>query len=64
MRRTSSDEACSCCSTSNSLTVNWCSAFLPAGLIVVASATKMGQVLERVNTTLLIGLGLLALLAG
>jgi sugar phosphate permease len=38
--------------------------FLPAGLIVVASATRMGTVLERVNTSVLIGLGLLALLSG
>jgi len=38
--------------------------FLPAGLIVVASATRMGAVLERVNTSVLIGLGLLALLSG
>jgi MFS family permease len=38
--------------------------FLPAGLIVVASATRMGVILERVNTSLLIGLGLLALLSG
>ena len=39
-------------------------AFLPAGLIVAASATKMGGVLERVGTTRLIALGLTALLAG
>ncbi len=39
-------------------------AFLPAGLIVVSSATRMGVVLERVNTTVLILFGLLALLAG
>ncbi len=38
--------------------------FLPAGLIVVASATKMGTVLERFDTTLLIAGGLTALLAG
>jgi sugar phosphate permease len=39
-------------------------AFLPAGLIVAGSATRMGAVLERFNTTVLILFGLLALLAG
>lgn len=39
-------------------------AFLPAGLIVAVSATRMGAVLERVRTTVLIALGLSALLAG
>jgi MFS family permease len=39
-------------------------AFLPAGLIVVSSATRMGAVLERFNTTTLILFGLLALLVG
>ncbi|WP_338177284.1 MFS transporter [Jatrophihabitans sp.] len=39
-------------------------AFLPAGLIVVASAPRMGALLERVNTSVLIGLGLAALLGG
>jgi len=39
-------------------------AFLPAGLIVASSATRMGAVLERVHTSVLIGLGLTALLAG
>ena len=39
-------------------------AFLPAGLIVAVSATRMGIVLERVRTTVLIGVGLAALLAG
>jgi MFS family permease len=39
-------------------------AFLPAGLIVVASAPRMGVLLERINTTVLIGAGLTALLAG
>jgi sugar phosphate permease len=38
--------------------------FLPAGLIVVASATRMGVVLERVSTPVLILLGLGALLSG
>jgi MFS family permease len=38
--------------------------FLPAGLLVVASATRMGAVLERVDTAVLIFGGLLALLAG
>ncbi|MCU1655925.1 MAG: putative major facilitator superfamily transporter [Pseudonocardiales bacterium] len=38
--------------------------FLPAGLIVVASATRMGAVLERYNTTVLILGGLTALLVG
>ena len=38
--------------------------FLPAGLLVVASATRMGVVLERVDTAVLIFGGLLALLAG
>ena len=35
-------------------------AFLPTGLLVVASATKMEAVLDRVNTTVLIFFGLLA----
>jgi MFS family permease len=39
-------------------------AFLPAGLIVVASAPRMGAVLARVSTSVLIALGLSALLAG
>jgi MFS family permease len=39
-------------------------AFLPAGLIVISSATRMGSVLERVNTSVLILFGLLSLLAG
>jgi MFS family permease len=39
-------------------------AFLPAGLIVISSAPRMGAILERVNTTVLILFGLLALLAG
>lgn len=39
-------------------------AFLPTGLIVLASATKMDGVLERFNTTKLILAGLLALTAG
>jgi MFS family permease len=39
-------------------------AFLPAGLIVVASAPRMGMVLARVNTSVLILGGLLSLLAG
>jgi MFS family permease len=38
--------------------------FLPAGLLVMASATRMGAVLERVDTPVLIFGGLLALLAG
>jgi MFS family permease len=38
--------------------------FLPAGLLVAASATRMGVVLERVGTPLLIFGGLLSLLAG
>jgi MFS family permease len=38
--------------------------FLPAGLIVVASATKMGGLLERFDTAVLILFGLGALLAG
>jgi MFS family permease len=38
--------------------------FLPAGLIVVASATRMGVLLERVSTPVLILLGLGALLSG
>jgi MFS family permease len=38
--------------------------FLPAGLLVMASATRMGAVLERVDTAVLIFGGLLALLAG
>lgn len=39
-------------------------AFLPGGLIVAASATRMGLVLERVRTELLILGGILALLSG
>jgi MFS family permease len=39
-------------------------AFLPTGLIVVGSAPRMGYLLERVNTSVLIFFGLLALLAG
>jgi sugar phosphate permease len=39
-------------------------AFLPAGLIVVSSAPRMGLVLARVNTSVLILFGLLSLLAG
>jgi MFS family permease len=39
-------------------------AFLPTGLIVVSSATRMGAVLERFDTTVLILFGLLSLLAG
>ena len=39
-------------------------AFLPAGLIVVGSATRMGLVLERVHTSVLIAFGLTALLLG
>ncbi|MCF3960351.1 MFS transporter [Streptomyces fuscigenes] len=35
-------------------------AFLPTGVLVVASATKMEAVLDRVNTTVLIFFGLLA----
>jgi MFS family permease len=38
--------------------------FLPAGLIVVASVSRMGTVLERVNTSTLILGGLVAFLAG
>jgi MFS family permease len=38
--------------------------FLPAGLIVVASATRMGSLLERIDTTVLIALGLAALMGG
>jgi MFS family permease len=38
--------------------------FLPAGLIVVASATRMGELLERVDTLVLILGGLLAFVAG
>jgi MFS family permease len=38
--------------------------FLPAGLIVVASATRMGALLERFDTAVLILFGLGALLAG
>ena len=38
--------------------------FLPAGLIVAASATRMGLVLERVHTSVLILLGLTSMLAG
>lgn len=36
--------------------------FLPAGLIVAASATKMDRVLDRVSTTVLIVIGLVAFL--
>src|SRR5207237_10035269 len=39
-------------------------AFLPAGLIVAVSATRMGAVLERLSTVRLIAIGLTALLAG
>ncbi len=39
-------------------------AFLPTGLIVVASASRMGVVLERVHTSRLILVGLAAFLAG
>lgn len=39
-------------------------AFLPTGLIVLASATKMDAVLERFNTTKVILTGLIALTAG
>jgi Na+/melibiose symporter-like transporter len=39
-------------------------AFLPAGLIVISSAARMGALLERVNTSVLILFGLLSLLAG
>ncbi|GAA4404642.1 MFS transporter [Tsukamurella soli] len=38
-------------------------AFLPAGLLVVASATKIDRLLERVDTRLLVALGLAAFLA-
>ena len=38
-------------------------AFLPTGLIVVGSAAKIDQVLDRFRTTLLIGIGLLAFAA-
>jgi hypothetical protein len=38
--------------------------FLPAGLIVVVSATRMDGVLARFNTTVLIAVGLSALLGG
>lgn len=38
--------------------------FLPAGLLVVASATRMDSVLERVDTAKLILFGLLAFVAG
>ena len=39
-------------------------AFLPTGLIVIASATKMDAILERYNTTVLILIGLASLTAG
>ena len=39
-------------------------AFLPAGLIVVASATRMDRVLDRVSTPALITAGLLSFLGG
>ncbi|MGX7681399.1 MFS transporter [Jatrophihabitans sp. DSM 45814] len=39
-------------------------AFLPTGAIVVASAPRMGAILERVHTTKLILFGLLSLLGG
>ena len=39
-------------------------AFLPAGLIVVASATRMDRVLDRVSTPVLITAGLLSFLGG
>jgi MFS family permease len=39
-------------------------AFLPTGLLVVASATRMESVLDRFDTTVLIFFGLLALIAG
>jgi sugar phosphate permease len=38
--------------------------FLPAGLIVMASAPRMGALLERVDTVVLIFVGLLAFVAG
>src|SRR6185437_2100079 len=38
--------------------------FLPAGLIVVASAPRVGLLLERVNTSVLILFGLAAFVAG
>jgi MFS family permease len=38
--------------------------FLPAGLIVVASAPRMGTVLSRFKTTSMIGVGLAAFLGG
>ncbi|MFT4263976.1 MAG: MFS transporter [Nocardioides sp.] len=38
-------------------------AFLPTGLIVVASATKIDRVLDRFPTTLLVGVGLTAFVA-
>ncbi|WP_212756119.1 MFS transporter [Flexivirga aerilata] len=38
-------------------------AFLPAGVLVVASATKIDRLLDRVNTTALVGAGLAAFLA-
>ncbi|WP_200799352.1 MFS transporter [Williamsia sterculiae] len=38
--------------------------FLPAGLLVVASAVKMDRVLDRVPTALLIAAGLIAFLGG
>ncbi|WP_336671242.1 MFS transporter [Tsukamurella sp. USMM236] len=37
-------------------------AFLPAGLLVVASATKIDAVLDRVNSTVLVAVGLTAFL--
>lgn len=37
-------------------------AFLPAGVLVVASATKIDRLLDRVNTTVLVGAGLTAFL--
>lgn len=39
-------------------------AFLPAGLIVVASAPRMGALLERLDTAVLIMFGLIAFLIG
>jgi predicted MFS family arabinose efflux permease len=37
--------------------------FLPAGLLVIASSTRMDRVLERVSTQVLIAIGLVAFLA-
>lgn len=38
--------------------------FLPAGLLVVASATKMGAILERFDTSALIAVGMAAFVGG